>query len=218
MKVRKISNHITKLEVRIGILFSAWLVQDEDGVTIIDTGLPFMGKAILREAKKLGKIKAVLLTHGHGDHVGGLSHVAKEARIPVYAHKLELKYINGEEPFPGRKKAEKLVEVGLVQPLPTDENQRLLPILGLIPYHTPGHSPGHVVYYHPEDSVLIGGDLFTSKRGKLQKPAKMFTPNMSEAIASGAIVRDLKPSLVTITHSKDVHHAYDHIDQYLQQS
>ncbi len=105
MKVRKISSHITKLEVWIGITFSAWLVEDEDGVTIIDTGMPFMGKAILREARKLGKIKAVLLTHGHGDHVGGLSYIAKEARIPVYAHKLELKYIEGEEPFPGRKKS-----------------------------------------------------------------------------------------------------------------
>ncbi|WP_028562237.1 MBL fold metallo-hydrolase [Paenibacillus pinihumi] len=218
MKVRKISSHITKLEVWIGITFSAWLVEDEDGVTIIDTGMPFMGKAILREARKLGKIKAVLLTHGHGDHVGGLSYIAKEARIPVYAHKLELKYIEGEEPFPGRKKADHLVEAGLVQPLPTGEDHQLLPIQGLIPYHTPGHSPGHVVYYHPEDSVLIGGDLFTSKRGKLQKPAKVFTPNMSEAIASGAIVRELRPSLVSITHSKDVQHAYEHIDQYLQQS
>ncbi|GGG59513.1 MBL fold metallo-hydrolase [Paenibacillus radicis (ex Gao et al. 2016)] len=217
MKVRKISSHITKLEVSIGIKFSAWLIQAEDGVTIIDTGLPFMGKAILREARKLGKIKAVLLTHGHGDHVGGLSYIAKEERIPVFAHKIELPYIEGVKPFPGKKKLENLVEIGLVQPLPTDENHQLLPIQGLIPYLTPGHSPGHVVYYHPEDSVLISGDLFTSKRGKLQKPAKMFTPHMSEAIASGAIVKELKPVLVSITHSKDVHHAYEHIDQYLQQ-
>jgi len=218
MKIRQISNHITKLEVWVGVTFSAWLVQGEDGVTIIDTGMPFMGKSILREAKKLGKVKAILLTHGHGDHVGGLSYIAKELRIPVYAHKLELKYIEGKEPFPGKRKTEHLVEVGLVQPLPTDENHQLLPIQGLSPYLTPGHSPGHVVYYHPEDSVLISGDLFTSKRGKLQKPAKMFTPNMSEAIASGAIVRELKPKLVSITHSKDVHRAYDHIDQYLQQN
>jgi len=54
--------------------------------------------------------------HEHGDHVWGVSYIAKEESIPVYAHKLELKYIDGEEPFPGRKKAEHLVQVGSPPP------------------------------------------------------------------------------------------------------
>ncbi|GIP18469.1 putative metallo-hydrolase YybB [Paenibacillus montaniterrae] len=218
MKVRKISAHITKLESWFMFKMSAWLVQVEDGVYIVDTGMSFMGKQILHEAEKLGKVKAVLLTHGHSDHVGGLQRIVAERNIPVYAHQLELKYMEGQEPFPGRKKSEKLVPPGSVQPLPADENGTLQPIDSLIPYHTPGHSPGHVAYYHKADSVLISGDLFTSSKGKLQQPMKMFTADMRQAVASAVIVSKLKPKLVSIAHSNDVQHAYKQIDHYLQQA
>lgn len=170
----------------------------------------------MREAEKLGEVKGVLLTHGHSDHVGGVRQIVSQKRIPVYAHQLELKYMEGLEPFPGRNKPEQLVEPGMVQPLPVNEQGQLQGIASLMPYHTPGHSPGHVAYYHAEDNVLISGDLFTSKRGKLQQPMKMFTANMEEAVASAAIVSRLKPGLISIAHSADVLHGYDHIEQYLR--
>lgn len=215
MKIRKISQNITKLEVWCLIKLSAWLVQTADGVYIVDTGVSFMGKRILREAEKLGEVKGILLTHGHSDHVGGLQQIVRQKSIPVYAHPLELKYMEGSEPFPGRKKREQLVEPGMVQPLPVNEQGQLQGIASLMPYHTPGHSPGHVAYYHAEDDVLISGDLFTSRQGKLQQPMKMFTADMEEAIASAAIVGTLKPHLISIAHSDDVLHGYNHIEQYL---
>lgn len=47
MKIRKISRHITKLEVWCLIKLSAWLVQTAEGVYIVDTGVSFMGKQIV---------------------------------------------------------------------------------------------------------------------------------------------------------------------------
>jgi glyoxylase-like metal-dependent hydrolase (beta-lactamase superfamily II) len=216
MKIHKISQHITKLEAWCIFKMSAWLVQANAGVYIIDTGMSFMGKRIWHEAEKLGEVKGVLLTHGHSDHVGGLNSIINQKKLSVYAHPLELPYLEGQYPFPGRKKAEQLVAPNIVQPLPIDTEGNLQPIAELFPYHTPGHSPGHVAYYHAQDSVLISGDLFTSRRGKLHKPMKMFTANMQEAIASGAIVGQLKPKLVSIAHSADVEHAHRQMEQYLQ--
>lgn len=217
MKIRKISEHITKLEVWCLFKVSVWLVQASDGVYIIDTGMAFMSKHILREAEKLGEIKAILLTHGHSDHVGGVKNIIRERNIPVYAHAFDLDYMEGKAPFPRRKKAEALVPPNVVQPLPINENGELEAFGDLIPYHTPGHSPGHVVYYHAKDNVLLSGDLFTSKKGQLQQPMKMFTAYMDQAIASSRIVRELKPALVSITHSDDVKDAYLQIDEYMKQ-
>jgi len=218
MKVSRISEHITKLEAWCFFKISAWLVQADDGVFIVDTGMSFMGERLLREAEKLGNVKAILLTHGHSDHVGGVQNILRQRNIPVYAHTLDLDYMEGKAPFPRRKKPGKLVPPNVVCPLPVNEDGQLETFDDLVPYHTPGHSPGHVVYYHVKDKVLLSGDLFTSKNGQLQKPMKMFTAYMDQAIASSRIVSELKPALVSIAHSNDVKDAHLQIDQYVKQS
>lgn len=215
MKVRHISPHIYKLEFWFLFKISAWLVKDDTGVYIIDTGMSFMAKKIWDEAQKLGNVKGILLTHGHSDHAGGVNHLLKH-KVPVYAHEDDIAYMEGKLPFPERKKKENIVIPQTVMPLPTDNDGELASFDSLIPYHTPGHSPGHVIYYHSKDNVVIGGDLFTSRKGKLAKPMKSFTANMKEAVASGAIVSRLKPQLVSIAHGEDVRNPSEQIENYLQ--
>ncbi|CAM3990347.1 MBL fold metallo-hydrolase [Mesobacillus zeae] len=217
MKVLQISPHIVKVEAWFGLKMSAWVVKGSDGVYIVDTGKAFMGKRILQEAEQLGDVKAVLLTHGHSDHVGGLKNILLRKELPVYAHISDIKHMEGKEPFPGRKKKEFLVETGVAEPLVTSEEGALQHIDDLISYHTPGHSPWHVCYFHKEDGVLIGGDLFTSKKGRLKPPIAMFTADMKQAVDSGKIVNELKPDIVSICHGNDIRYPHEQMDKYLSE-
>ena len=63
---------------------NAYLVEEEDGLTLIDTMIPRSSKAILAAAEKTGKpITTILLTHAHGDHVGSLDEL--HAALPEAA-------------------------------------------------------------------------------------------------------------------------------------
>src|SRR6188472_3102733 len=60
---------------------NAYLVREDDGLTLVDTLLPRSAKALLRAAEELGApIVRIALTHAHGDHIGSLDDVA--AAIP----------------------------------------------------------------------------------------------------------------------------------------
>src|SRR5690625_1919237 len=97
---------------------------------LIDTGLPFAAdeikQVVARRFGEQSKPKAILLTHGHFDHVGGLIDLVKEWQVPVYAHPLEFPYLTGEESYP---KPDQSVEGGLLAKIspyyPRSEERRV---------------------------------------------------------------------------------------------
>jgi glyoxylase-like metal-dependent hydrolase (beta-lactamase superfamily II) len=216
MKVKQISEHVWSLSLWFIIPLHVWLVTDEDGITLVDAGIPNMAKGILKtiEGLKVGPIQRILLTHGHSDHVGAIKSILEVKDIPVYAHAIEIPYIEGELPYPRRKKAAESVANQIVQPLPETEHGKLQSFAGLTPYLTPGHSPGHVVFYHEKDEVLLAGDLFTSKKGKLKRPMPMFTADMNEALESSDILSQLKPKRLEVCHGEPVFQPADQLDDY----
>ncbi|WP_354005795.1 MBL fold metallo-hydrolase [Fictibacillus terranigra] len=84
-----------------------------------------------------------MLTHGHSDHTGSISAILKDHNIPVYAHSVEIPYLEGDLAYPRRKKAVSSVSKGITLPLSAGTEGELELIDGLRPYLTPGHSPGH---------------------------------------------------------------------------
>lgn len=218
MKINKVSEHIWSLKTRIIIPIHVWVIVGENGVTLVDAGVSVMAKGIINFIKKLdaGPLQRILLTHGHLDHVGAVKAILTNTKVPVYAHRIEIPYMEGELPYPRRKKVEQTVPKQLILALHEDEKGNLTSISGVTPYLTPGHSPGHVVYYHEKDQVLLAGDLFTSKKGKLHQPIPLFTANMNEAVRSSSIIKKLQPIKLEVCHGHSVLHPANQLEEYIQ--
>lgn len=151
------------------------------GWVLIDAGLPgYLGSIVEAAAERFGRgarPSAILMTHGHFDHVGALEALAEQWDAPVYAHDLEMPYLTGRDSYPP---PDPTVGGGMMSSLswlyprgPVDVEPRAyaLPADGSIPQlpgwrwiATPGHSPGHVSFFRDADRTLIAGDAFVTTR------------------------------------------------------
>lgn len=159
---------------------------------LVDAGLPYSTGTILRAVRqRFGREvrpAAIVLTHGHFDHVGALKQLAARWDVPVYAHERELRHLTGKDDYPmpdpsvGGGLMARLsplyprtaIDLGeRVRPLLRDEGRRpgRLRPGGEVPYlpgwrwiHTPGHTDGHVSFFREADRLLIAGDAFTTVR------------------------------------------------------
>lgn len=88
---------------------------DSQDWVLVDAGLPYGSSELLEKAsERFGagvRPKAVILTHGHFDHVGGLIDIVEKWQVPIYAHSSELQYLKGEQRYP---EPDGTVEGGLI--------------------------------------------------------------------------------------------------------
>lgn len=215
----------------VNVIFYGDPATDADWV-LIDTGLPTSRQAIIEAAEhRFGVMRppsAILLTHGHFDHVGSLETLAQHWNVPVYAHWLEFPYLNGQASYPP---ADPLVGGGAMallsplyprspvnveqrlQPLPQDRSVPFMP--GWTWLHTPGHAPGHVSLWRAADRCLIAGDAIVTtgqesvyevmtQRPEMHGPPRYLTPDWDEAQRSVVQLAELKPELIITGHGQPV--------------
>lgn len=199
------------------------------GWALVDAGMPTSHDDIVAAAERRfgtgSRPAAILLTHGHFDHVGSLKKLADRWDAPVYAHNLELPYLTGRSEYPppdptvgggtmatvaSRTFPKKPIDLGArVQALPADGSVPGMP--GWRWIHTPGHAPGHVSFFHETDRVLIVGDAFVTVRqestsavlrqkAEVWRPPAYFTPDWISAKSSVQELARLQPSVAATGH------------------
>lgn len=149
---------------------NGYLITNQGEGIIIDPGME--PEAMLEEIKDI-QVKAILLTHAHFDHIGGLNQVVEQTQAPVYIHALEREWLtdpqlNGSARWP--MVTEPIKYEGNIHEL--EEGQKLqLAGLDIEVLHTPGHSPGSVSFYLKAQDIVIAGDtLFADSVGRTDLP------------------------------------------------
>ena len=202
------------------------------GWVLIDAGL-FGTAGLIRDAARArfgegSRPAAIVMTHGHFDHVGALKTLSEEWDAPVYAHPLERPYLDGSAAYPSGDPA---VGGGLMARLspfyptrPVDVGSRLrsLPADGSVPFmpgwrwvHTPGHSVGHVAFWREGDRTLISGDAIIStgqesaydvavQEPEMHGPPMYLTIDWEAAEASVQLLAKLEPELVVTLHGRPI--------------
>ena len=196
------------------VMGRVYLVEDPDGLTIVDAGLALAAPRILRQLEAAGRrptdVKRILITHGHPDHVGGLPELKARTGAQVMAHAKDQAAIEGREPVERAASASvsglgRLMRPGetTLKGTPVDrvvDEGDVLPVLGgLHVLFTPGHSPGHVSYWQPEQGVLFCGDVIM-RLPTLRPPIAAFTVDMAENQRSLKRLVGLAPRVVLFGH------------------
>jgi glyoxylase-like metal-dependent hydrolase (beta-lactamase superfamily II) len=203
---------------------NAYLVAEPGGVTIVDAGVPGLYRDLPQELASMGRtmadIRALLLTHGHTDHIGFAERLRAERSVPVSVHEADAALARGEVPNPakgyGPMKPGPLMKFlwytllrgGLRTPhlgeVATFGDGATLDVPGSPRVIlTPGHTPGSAALLFGSHAALLVGDAFatyavtTGRRGPQVAP---FTADRAEAVASLSSIEGIDADLVLPGH------------------
>jgi glyoxylase-like metal-dependent hydrolase (beta-lactamase superfamily II) len=188
-------------------IVAAYLIDTDEGVTIIDAGLPGHWNELLAELSALGRtpadVKGVILTHGDSDHLGFAERLRREHGVPVFVHPEDAERakggpkpsssMKGMRPWPVVRFLGYSIRAGglrttyLTETVDARDGDVLdLPGAPRI-IELPGHSPGSIaVHVRAADAVFVGDglttrDVLTGRTGPRPAP---FTDEPAEAVAS----------------------------------
>ena len=195
---------------------NAYLVEEDDGLTLVDTMLPKSANLALAAAGRLGRpIVRIALTHAHGDHIGSLDQLAAQLpRAEVSISARDARLLTGDKTLDPGEPVDKLR--GSYPGAKTRPTRTFGPgdrVGSLEVVAAPGHTPGHVAFLDNRDRTLYCGDAYTTWGGVVATTAQtnlrfplatMGTWHRPTEIETARALRALDPARLAPGHGKVV--------------
>ena len=193
---------------------NVYLIEDDAGVTVVDTGLPATAgrieEAISHIGRRIDDVQGVVLTHAHFDHVGSAKRLRERWRVPVWAHRDEkflashpyrYQHERNRLLYPVRYPAcipvlARMTVAGALWVRGVDDvtlfhDSEPLDLPGRpVPLHTPGHTYGHCALHLPDRDTVIVGDAIVT--------LDPYTGRHGPQIVSGAATADSRTALASL--------------------
>ena len=171
-----------------------------DHMVMVDTGEPYRSwtKQILDYHGELGspRISSILITHGHGDHIGGLDRLQQELGCPVRCHPKLAPLLSQR------------LDPECVQSLRSRESINTGGGLSLRALYTPGHEDDHLAFYLGEGRVLFSGDTILGNSSSSVR-------NLKQYMASLELMARQRPTTICPGHGQIIQNATQRIQWYI---
>lgn len=165
-------------------LTNSFLVATDDGLILIDAGLPrswpYLVAALAAHRSGPDDLVSVVLTHGHFDHVGTVDRLQRAHRVPIHVHEADVPLVR--HPYRYDREASRLLyplrHPGGIPALAKMARAGALSVRGgdalgdirpgeplrggLVPIATPGHTYGHTAFHLPDRDLLFTGDALVT--------------------------------------------------------
>ena len=220
----QIAPGIYSLEQSMGGDVHAFLLDDGEDLTLIDTLFDTDARRVLDRIETIGKkvedLKHIVLTHAHRSHLGGLATLKSLSGATVYSHACEADIVAGERtaqpvtlvPMRPLRTYWRVYYLqfgaalgrGKHPPCPVDATLEDGDTVGPVRViHAPGHTPGHLAFWWPDRKVLFAGDAIATY--PVFAPGwPVFTLNPTQHRASLIRMSELDPEVLAVGHGDPI--------------